>query len=409
MMMKPIEERITGRKAKDVYKLIRKSGTVSKINLLEQSGMTVSTLTRMLDDLAGQGLIEEVGLGESTGGRRPKLYRTNPRYAYVFGLDVSRTYSRLILCDMHLNKLDAYAWPMTVKMTPEVFIREAVQQMRRMLEEQGICIDQMLGIGVGAVGPLDRSRGVILEPLHFPAPGWQHVPICEMLQHYMHLPVVLDNGANAALLGEYWSEGAEQFQHVLYIHNGVGLRSAVMTNAEIVYGAVDMEGAIGQMIIQTDGLPPRNPGGNYGSLEAYVTMNAMEQTAQQYLKQGRTSVMLQWVKSPEHVRFADLLRALQQKDMLVTEIFTQAATYFGIGLANLLNILHPEKVILGGPVFNSHDIFFRVATQVAVQKTYYYPDYQVVFSRGRLGEEALATGAAAMVINRMTDYKGGDN
>lgn len=402
-MHKPIEEHLSGRKSKEIYKLIRKNGTVSKLTLLEQSGMTISTLTRVLDELVSKQLIEEVGFGESTGGRRPKLYRTHPGYAYIFGLDVSRTNSRLLLCDMHLNKLAVHVWSMTKEMTPEVFISETVHQVHQMMREHKIAIDQVLGLGIGAVGPLDRNRGVILEPLHFPAPGWKHVPLCEALNEQLGIPVILDNGANAALLGEYWSEGAEQYRHVLYIHNGVGLRSAVISNSEIVYGAVDMEEAVGQMIIQADGLAPRNPEGNYGSLEAYVTINAMELQAQRYLKQGRTSVVSQWVKDPEQVRFPDLVRAVQREDPLMTEVFTQAATFLGIGLANLLNILHPEKVILGGPVFAAHDIFFNISTQVALQKTYYYPAYQVLFSRGRLGEEALATGAAAMVLNRMTD------
>jgi predicted NBD/HSP70 family sugar kinase len=85
------------------------------------------------------------------------------------------------------------------------------------------------------------------------------------------------------------------------------------------------------------------------------------------------------------------------------EIVTEAATYFGIGLANLLNILHPEKVILGGPLLAGSELFFQVATQVAIRKTYYYPSYQVVFSKGNLGEEALAIGAAVMVMRHLTD------
>jgi predicted NBD/HSP70 family sugar kinase len=84
------------------------------------------------------------------------------------------------------------------------------------------------------------------------------------------------------------------------------------------------------------------------------------------------------------------------------EIVTEAATYFGIGLANLLNILHPEKVILGGPLLAGSDLFFQTATGVAVRRSYHYPTYQVVFSKGSLGEEALAIGAAVMAMGCLT-------
>ena len=96
-----------------------------------------------------------------------------------------------------------------------------------------------------------------------------------------------------------------------------------------------------------------------------------------------------------------VLEALKKNDPLVVEIITEAATYFGIGLANLLNILHPEKVILGGPLIAGGELFFQTATQVAIRKTYYYPAYQVVFSKGQLGEEALAIGAAVMVMDQL--------
>ncbi len=156
------------------------------------------------------------------------------------------------------------------------------------------------------------------------------------------------------------------------------------------------------MIIQTDG-PRLNASGNYGSLESFASVHALEQAAVSRLKQGRESALRSITGAPEKITFTDLTAALKQNDPLTVELFTQSAAYFGIGLANLLNILHPEKVILGGPLINAHPLFFRVSTKVAIQNTYYYPIYQVVFSQGRLGEEALVTGAAVMVINKLTE------
>lgn len=96
------------------------------------------------------------------------------------------------------------------------------------------------------------------------------------------------------------------------------------------------------------------------------------------------------------------MEALRRRDPLATEIVTQAATYFGIGLANLLNVLHPEKVVLGGPLMNANDLFFYTATQTAIRKTYHYPQYQVMFSKGSYGDEALAIGAAFMILDKIT-------
>lgn len=420
--MIPLNERISGQKHKIIYEILRKQDTVSKIDLLIQSQLSVSTLTRTLDELCDVGLILEAGYGESTGGRRPILYRTNATYGYLFGLEISRTFSMIILCDMHMNKLESRRWPMNEGMTPEALVEEIVYSIRSMMAVHGITVPSVLGMGIGAVGPLDRFTGTMIDPLYFPANGWKNVQICEMFERKLGFPVLLDNGANMAIVGEHWAARNEEYQHLLYIHLGVGIRSAMMTGGKVVYGAVDMEGSIGQMIIQTNG-PRLRDSGNFGNLETYASIYAIEQQARAMLMQGRQSLLLQQMmivsregteltqnnseqlqRHIEQVCFPQLVQAFIQQDSMAIELFTQAATYFGIGLSNMLNILHPEKVILGGPLVNFHPMWFETSTQVAIQNTHYYPSYPVKFSLGKLGQDALVTGAAVVVINHMTMY-----
>ncbi len=403
--MIPLEQRIPGQKHKNIYELVRKQDTVSKIELLEQTKWSVSTMTRTLEELVEQGLIVEAGFGESSGGRRPILYKINPVYGYVFGMEISRSYSMLTLFDMNMTRIDSRRWPMNEGMTPEILIQEVVYTAHNMLAVYGISNTSVLGMGIGAVGPVNRFTGTIIDPPYFPAKGWTDVPIRELFERQLSFPIVLDNGANMAIAGESWASRSHDYQHLLYVHLGVGLRSAMMTSGKVVYGAVDMEGSLGQMIIQTDG-PRLRETGNFGSLETYASIHSLEQQARARLKQGRQS-MLQEMLDPDKgfdkVNFSDLVRAYLGQDPLVIELFTQAAAYFGIGLANLLNILHPQKVILGGPLINFHPMFFEISTQTAIRNTHHYPAYQVVFSQGNLGADALVTGAAVMVINRITE------
>jgi predicted NBD/HSP70 family sugar kinase len=100
--------------------------------------------------------------------------------------------------------------------------------------------------------------------------------------------------------------------------------------------------------------------------------------------------------------FAELASALEAEDEAAVGLLRQAGVRMGIGLANLLNILHPEKVILGGPVANLHPAFFETAVESALQGVYYRHSYQAEFSRGELGEAAIAVGAAVLVMNRLT-------
>ena len=113
--------------------------------------MTVSTLTRLLEELTIQGLILESGFGASTGGRRRILYEKNPAYAYVFGLEISRTLSKLVLVDLGMKKLDTRSWTMTAEMTPDVLIRLIVEEVQR-ISHAPDTLSSVLGNRNGAVG-----------------------------------------------------------------------------------------------------------------------------------------------------------------------------------------------------------------------------------------------------------------
>jgi predicted NBD/HSP70 family sugar kinase len=292
---------------------------------------------------------------------------------------------------------------MDVTMTPERLIQEMVEVVQQMLERHHIHENMVLGMGIGAVGPLDRKSGRILDPQNFPSSSWKDVDICRISQDKLGFYVTLDNGTNAAILGEYWSDTGESIEHLLYLHVGVGIRSAVIAGEQLVYGAVDMEGAVGQMIIQSDGLPPRHSSGNYGSWESYVSTYAVEQAVKSALKIGRDSVLQKYSNRIDDIKYSMIEQALKENDLLVKEVVNQVASYFGIGLANLLNILHPEKVILGGPLISGNDLFYKQAIQVALSKTYHVPTYKVMFEKSKLGDDAVAIGAAANVIKQLSD------
>ncbi|EES71690.1 MULTISPECIES: ROK family protein [Paenibacillus] len=385
---------------KTVYQHIAHQGVVSKADLLPSYSLTSSTMNRLLDELLGDGLIVESGFGPSNGGRKPILYKINEAYGYVFGLEISRFYSTLGLFDMGMNAKSSVRWRMDQDMTPDHFVAYVAGQIRNLLADHGLTESQVIGIGIGAVGPLNRDEGLILNPLYFPASGWNNVRICERIEAATGIQAKLDNGANTALIGEHWALRHEGIEHMVYVHAGMSMRSAMMSHGRIIYGSVDMEGSIGQMIIQSDG-PRLHEEGNYGALEAYVSIQALEKQARSDAKMGRGDLTTAYHMSAEQISYDILLRELARDNAYVSELFLRAACYFGIGLSNVINLFHPQTIILGGTLVNSHNRFFQTATEVAKSNAYYYPEYVPVFSKGVLKEDAVATGAALMVWKAM--------
>jgi predicted NBD/HSP70 family sugar kinase len=222
-----------------------------------------------------------------------------------------------------------------------------------------------------------------------------------MFEQATGFSAILDNGANTALLGEHWSIRDEHIEHALYVHAGVSLRSAMMSYGKIVHGGFDREDAVGQMIIHMDG-PRLHNAGNYGALEAYASILALEAQARAQAKIGRIDLAQRYAVAPEQLNYDVLLRALHDGNSFVKQLFQHSAACFGVGLANLINIFHPQLVILGGALINSKSDFFQTALEVANKNTYYSPTYEPRFSKGKLKEDAVVTGAALSVRNRMT-------
>ncbi|MBB6637270.1 ROK family protein [Cohnella thailandensis] len=381
---------------KRIFDQVLNKGIVSKGELMEALSLTSTSLTRLLEELISENVLQLSGHGDSTGGRRPLLYRLNPEYGYAVGLDISRIFSSIALFDMNMNKLASERWRMDGKMTPERLIDRVQAFLERVRQDLGIGRERIVGLGIGAVGPIHSGEGMIQKPLYFPSPGWTNVPIRRLLEERLGIPCTLENGANAALLGEHWALRDENVRHMLYVHVGYGLRSAVMSGGQIVYGATDMEGSIGQMIIQVDG-PRLQERGNYGALEAFASIQALEKQARSQLKLGRQSTLNAIAGDPDQVTFDQLLKALAEEDSFVRELFTHSASYLGVGLANLVNVLHPEKVILGGALLSAHEEAFSIATQVAARHVYHSDEYQPEFGKGTLQEDAVSFGAALMV------------
>jgi len=383
-----------------IYRLIAEQGMRSKADLMSEIDLTGSTLTRLLEDMVADGLLVVSGLGPSNGGRRPILYEINANYGYFFGLDISRRYSALGFFDMNMNPKSFTRWRMDEAMTPEQLCSHVAVNIRSILQDHRIDREQVLGLGIGAVGPLDRMAGRIARPLNFPAKDWKDVPICDLLTEATGIPAYLENGSNAALIGEQWAMRGDKLQHMLYVHAGVGLRSAMMSYGQIVHGTLDMEGSIGQMVIQTDGIRLLDYG-NYGALEAYVSVQALEKRARADAKMGRGDLAGLFLGPPDSINYDLLLQALNQGNPYVMELFLQSAAYFGVGLANMINLFHPEAIILGGALVHSHDAFYQTAIKTAIANTFYYPEYQPVFTKGRLREDAVATGAAIAVWKQL--------
>ena len=259
---------------------------------------------------------------------------------------------------------------------------------------------QLLGIGVGAAGQVDAREGVLLGTPNL-SQAVIDLPIAESLRKRYGVNAALRNDVQVAATGELAFGAGRGVQDFICCFVGTGVGGAVVTGGKLVAGVSGSAGEIGHIVVDTGG---RLCGcGGRGHLEAYASRTAITFSLMGDLKRGRESILRElapdlstaamWPESGA-VRSGVLEDALEQGDELVTETITEAGRYLGYGLASVINLLNPERIVLGGGVIESVALMYDVAVEYARRESLAAPCQAVEFTRAKLGDHAGVVGAA---------------
>ncbi len=387
---------LTG-EASEIFSILQKNGPQTKNNIALASKLKLTTLNRIMQPLEEARLVRQSQIGESTGGRKPVLYDVNANKYYLVGIDISRTYTQVILANLKMEVLEKLQFPMDASCSPKKTIRTILDWLDCILKRLKIDPLKLLGIGLGTVGPLDRKKGVMINPVNFEASGWVNLPIKTMLEESLGKPVMVDNGANAAVLAEMLYGKGRNLKNVVYFNFGIGIRTGVVSSGTIIRTINDTEDAFAHMVINVDG--EACSCGNSGCIECYSSVFAITQKYLSELKGGKSSRI---PKSPNEINYMDICLAAENGDELSVKIITESASILGTGLANFINLWNPDLVILSGPLIKHSTLFYKVCTEIASQKFYAKIDHSNIFSRGGYFEDiAIAVGSAALVVESL--------
>lgn len=264
----------------------------------------------------------------------------------------------------------------------------------RTIAETGAAPSDFLGVGIGAPGPLRRADGVVVVA---PNLGWRDYPLRDRLQAATGLPTVLDNDANCATLAEWWVGAAKGASTVVGMTIGTGIGGGIIVDGRLLHGASDVAGEIGHTTIETSGR--RCKCGNYGCLEAYASGPAIADRAREALDGNGASTLRTMnggdlsALTAEHV-----YNAARDGDEVAKEVVRDTARYLGTGVANLLNIVNPEVVVLAGGVTEAGELILA-PLRAEVRKRAFRPAVDAVrIVPGMLGNRAGAVGAAAAFL-----------
>ena len=276
----------------------------------------------------------------------------------------------------------------------DAVIERIARCVKEAVDECDLELAQVRGIGIGAPGAVDTEAGrVIFAPN---LPGWKDVPLKKNLEKLLEVPVFLGNDCNVCTLGVFDQEYKAKPRDLIGIFIGTGIGGGLILNGDLYHGHNLTAGEIGHMVIEVNG--PKCGCGNRGCFEALASRTAIFREIQAAVKAGQETLLTDMLgKDLSDMRSGDLRKAIRRGDKLVTKIVEAAAEFAGIGVANLINVLNPELVVIGGGVIEAL-AEEMMPTLIKAAKEHVMPGTMsgIEIKASKLGDNAGITGAAVL-------------
>ncbi len=313
---------------------------------------------------------------------------------FVIGVDLGGTKILAGAFDASLECIATAKVSTKAQRGPDAVIERIVRCVHDAVDEADLDMKQIGGVGIGAPGSVDGESGSVLFAPNLA--GWKDVPLKRELEKQLGAPAVVENDANMAVVGVHQVELKGKPQSVIGIFIGTGVGGGLILNGGLYKGFNHTAGEIGHMILDVNG--PKCSCGNKGCFEALASRTAIFQRIRAGIKEGEKTLLTEMLgDNLEDLRSGDLRKAIRRGDKFVAKIVEQAAEYAGIGVANLVNILSPEVVVLGGGVMEAlAEEMMSIIVKTAKDHALAAAINGVEIVASKLGDNAGITGAAVL-------------
>jgi glucokinase len=283
------------------------------------------------------------------------------------GVDVGGTKTALVLSSTPPDVLARTEFPTLPADGPDRALDLVKTGLRDLLRQRGLTEEALHGIGVSCGGPLDRVTGVIQSPPNLSS--WVDVPITSILQKEFHVGCQLENDANAGAVAEHRFGAGQGCQNMVFLTMGTGLGAGIITDGRLYHGASDLAGEIGHVRLTRRGPIGYNKA---GSVEGWASGGGMAQVAQRRVeaakKRGKQTLLTKNLDGKQAITARDVAMAAQQGDALARQIIRSTGRRLGEALAILIDILNPERIVIGGLAMRLGETLLRPARAIVKQE-----------------------------------------
>lgn len=314
---------------------------------------------------------------------------------YVVGIDIGGTKLATVVADDSGKIVNKVRKPTLADKGPEYAMQLLFDMVYQTIEEASLELEAIRAVGVSCGGPLDTKTGVVYSPPNLP--GWDAFPLKEKLESEFKVPTTIENDANACALAEYRFGGGRGYDVVLYMTMSTGIGGGIVVNGKIFHGANDSAGEVGHQILLPDG--PQCGCGKRGCLEALCSGPAIARRAKEAVRNESNSAILALANGKlDAVKSEHVLEAARQDDSLAQKLIDETAYYMGWGIANLVNVLNPDIVLLGTIAIAAGDILLNPIRHTVSSFAMARPAEAVKIMPAQLGDALGDLAAIALVV-----------
>ncbi|MBZ0298296.1 MAG: ROK family transcriptional regulator [Anaerolineae bacterium] len=375
---------------------IRQAGTLSRIRIAESIGYSPSKITSVVNDLIADGILEETGEVQITGARRAKEIGCNPRFGYIVVAKIGMTTLDVALVDFSERIRVRRMLSITPQAAPGTVLNQICRFVLERIDKLDIPLSDVLAFGITVPSPVEKQSGTLFDsPL---MPSWGGYQIASLIREtFPYAMVIVENEANAMAFGELRKGSSQDLQSLVCINVGVSIHVGFILGGQIFHGANGRAGDIGHIHVQCD--VSDDAGSETVLLESIASEIAITHQALQAVTAGKDTMLSHY--DPDLLTAHDVAVAATEGDLVAQGIIHRSAHAIGEVLANIVNILDPDLILIGGDVSEANPTFLAAIRRSILDRSPSLTTQHLRIEVAPLGHEATILGMTTLVLENL--------
>ncbi|MFO7584642.1 MAG: ROK family transcriptional regulator [Anaerolineales bacterium] len=383
-----------------LFGLLNEPG-LSRVQLARMTNLSNTTITNLVAQLMEQGIIVEDCDSESASldvrpvGRPRTGVCLQPNARFVIGVHIGIGTFRLAITNLENEPLVSQIETFEPALDAESVVTAIVNHIEALIDESGVTREKIIGVGIGASGLVDFQAGINLLSTKL---NWRNVPLRDLFQQKLNLPVVVDNNVRAMAIGETYFGAGRNSNSLVFVYGRVGVGAGLTFKGEVYRGNAMGAGEIGHTIMLMQGGQPCHCG-NQGCLETLISENVILNDAAEIARENPSGLLASYLNQQSDLSIIErIFQAGRDGDEQVCAMLSERAGYLGMALVNVVNLFNPEVILLGGIFSQGQDFFVEPAAQMVRKLSFGGMGQKVRIEATGFGWKAGVLGASALAL-----------